>query len=358
VIRVLHVSRNFHPHAGGTEEFIASLARHTRGLGIESSVLCTDRHPDGTAPPPEIPVLRVPTVGTDRLQLTRHVTPRVRERLQAADVLHFHDLRFGLDLARRGRVRPTVPRVLSTHGLIFHTAEHAALKRLAWRAAYLPTLRRLDLVLADSAHDYEAVATLPRARMVENPVDVDDFLTIAALPPRPAGPIVSFGRIAPNKGLERLAPVLRCDPALRLVVVGTGDARAVEDLRRAFDGLDVDLAGPLPRARLVERLRDCSGVVLPSRTEGFGITLVEAMATGRPVIAADIPPYRAIAGDTDVSLVDCDDPAAIRDAIGATRASVDRSRSVARARSFSWDARAHEFVEIYRKLVDEAPADA
>ena len=162
MIRVLHISRNYHPHAGGTEQFIASLARHTRPFGIESSVLCTDRHPAGEAPAPEIPVLRVRTWGPERLQVTRRVTPEVRAALQAADVLHFHDLRFGLDLPRRARVSRRVPRVASTHGLIFHTTEHASIKRVAWRAVYLPALRRCSVVIADSAHDYDPIASLPR----------------------------------------------------------------------------------------------------------------------------------------------------------------------------------------------------
>ncbi len=355
--RVLHVSRNFHPHAGGTEQFIASLARHTRPLGIESSVLCTDRHPSGDAPPPEIPVLRVATWGPDRLQTARCVRGAARELLRAADVVHFHDLRFGLDLPRRARAR-TAPTVLSTHGLVFHTDEHAWTKRLAWRTVYLPALRRCRVVIADSEHDYSRVSELPQARLIENPVDVDDFLAIADDPPSPDGPLVYFGRLAPNKGIDLLAPVLHQDRRLRLVVIGTGEPAYVEELRRGFEGLPVELTGSLPRAAVVERLRAASAIVLPSRREGFGITLVEAMATGRPIVASRIPPFRALTAGTTVELVDCADPAALVAAIGRATRQTDGRSTVAHARSYSWAARATEFAALYESLVAKAAGDA
>jgi glycosyltransferase involved in cell wall biosynthesis len=109
----------------------------------------------------------------------------------------------------------------------------------------------------------------------------------------------------------------------------------------------VRFTGEIDDARLVDELRRCTAIVLPSRAEGYGLTLVEAMATSRPVIAADIPTYREIARDTDVVLADFSDPAAVEASIRAARSSRSTTRSVARARERSWTAQAPRFAAVY-----------
>jgi alpha-1,3-mannosyltransferase len=352
VIRVVHLSRNYHPVIGGTENFIASLARHVEPLGVESAVVCSTRRTAGEGPLPEVSVLRVPSIGPDRMQVVRHVSGQLRAVIASADILHFHDLRFGLDLLGRIKAMRGQPRVLSTHGLIFHTHHDERLKRIVWRRVLLPSLRTFDTVLADSAADFGWVSGLPRARLLENPVDIDRFTSVASAPPRPEGPLLYFGRVAPNKGLETLAPLLRRDESLRLVVTGRGDQRYLAALKRSFDGLAADFTGELDASMLDKQLRACSAIVLPSRTEGFGLTLVEAMATGRPVVAADIPPYREIAVGTGVVLVNFDNPAAVVEQLGRARRGADHAATVERALSYAWGTRAPEFADLYRGLVD------
>jgi glycosyltransferase involved in cell wall biosynthesis len=353
VTRVLHLSRYAHPFVGGTENFVGGLVRHTAHLGVESAILCSTRRSGDEGPHPEAPVVRVGTFGPDRFQVVRHANRDVRALVRWADVLHFHDLRFGFDLvARIAEVRRT-PRIMSTHGLVFHTDEHALIKRLAWRTVIEPALRRFDTVVADSAADFAHVRDLRHARLIPNPVEVDPFLAMAGAPVNLTGPLLYFGRLAANKGIDRLAPTL-ARTRERLEVVGTGDQAEVARLSAAFGDTPVDFAGSVSGAALLQALRRCSAVVLPSRTEGFGLTLVEAMASGRPVVAADIEPFREIARDTDVRLVDFDHPADVLSALSAARADAERARSVERARTYSWEARAPEFVELYRRLATGA----
>jgi glycosyltransferase involved in cell wall biosynthesis len=343
---------------GGTERFIASLAASTEVLGVESRVLCSDRHPHGAGRDPTIPVLRVPTYGPDRLQVTRAVRTDVDAWIDWADVLHFHDLRFGLDLrARRAAARRTAS-VLSTHGLIFHTDDDRWVKQLAWRHGYLRILRSLDAVIADSEADFERVEELPRAVLLENPVDVSAFARVAETTPPENGPLLFFGRLAPNKAVELLAPVLRRDATLSLVITGAGTAEYSRDLTRAFDGLDVRFTGEIDDERLVAELRGCTAVVLPSRAEGYGLTLVEAMATARPVVAADIPTYRAIARDTDVILTDFSDPAGVARALRAAVDAGSTARSVARAHERSWTAQAPRYAAVYADAIAHRDAVA
>jgi alpha-1,3-mannosyltransferase len=350
VTRVLHVSRNAHPFLGGTEGFVANLIRHTAAFGIDSAILCSDRRLDGEGPEPSAPTTRVPTYGPDRLQLMRRIPPVARALVDWADVLHFHDLRFGLDLVVRDRAIRRKATVCSTHGLVFHTEEHQLAKRVAWPVFFRPVLRRFDAILADSAADYARVRELPGARLVPNPVDVEPFLRLAAGPDVVDGPLLCFGRLAPNKGIDRLVPLVEHGTE-QLEIVGTGDQADVRRLRNAFAGRAATFVGSVDGEGLSDALRRCSAVVLPNRAEGFGLTLVEAMATGRAVVAADIPPFREIAGETEVQLVDFDDATAVRAALAAARRTTPRPRSVARAISYSWETRAPEFAALYRTLV-------
>lgn len=353
-IRVLHVSRFFHPHVGGTENFIAQLAEALAPYGVRSTVLASERHVDENGPAPAIPVERLPAIGPDRAPIPYARLGRATKLLGSADIVHAHDLRFLFELAASVTALRHVPLVLSSHGLIFHTQRLARVKAAAWHGYYRLLLRRCAVVLCGSAHDLAACQRigLDRAELWANPVRTTPFENLRPSPED--GALLYFGRIAPNKGLERLREVLDRAPASwRLTIVGHGEDSYVEGLRTLFDplGARVNFAGALPDSALAETIRRHACVVLPSVAEGFGLTLVEAMAAGVPVVASDIPPYREIAGDSPVRLVDFAHPAEAVAAIGSAVAGWDPAVARARASEFSWSRHAGELAERYRGLV-------
>jgi glycosyltransferase involved in cell wall biosynthesis len=121
------------------------------------------------------------------------------------------------------------------------------------------------------------------------------------LPPEPwvqvagehQGPFLFIGRLVPYKGIEVLLEAMAQVPGARLVLVGDGPLAG--SLRRLVSarGLDsrVELAGRVPRNRLLDLMATARGLVLPSldSSETFGLVQLEAMAAGLPVIASDLP---------------------------------------------------------------------
>jgi glycosyltransferase involved in cell wall biosynthesis len=151
--------------------------------------------------------------------------------------------------------------------------------------------------------------------------------------------------------LEAFAQVARTHPNTQLVIAGD-DPRHPEVRRQAAalpEG-SVVLPGRVPESAVPDLYRGAAMVVLPSRAEGFGLPVIEAMACGVPVICSDLPVLREIADGVAV-FCDANDPAAFATAIGAMLdAPGDRSRrqlGVDRARSFTWARAARQTVEAY-----------
>src|SRR5205823_4141952 len=95
---------------------------------------------------------------------------------------------------------------------------------------------------------------------------------------------------------------------LPLVVAGPEKEPALAQQLRAGGA---DLRGYVPKAELAELYRGAAALVLPSRFEGFGLPVLEAMACGTPVVAAPEPALREVAGDAAVYAEDGDFGAAV-----------------------------------------------
>jgi glycosyltransferase involved in cell wall biosynthesis len=132
---------------------------------------------------------------------------------------------------------------------------------------------------------------------------------VTELPPEADGPelpaegyLMTLATLEPRKGLDTLIAAL-ADPAapkLPLVIVGQpgwgGVDPVAEATRQGVDADRIHVLGRIDDAQLARVLRHATMLVMPSRAEGFGLPLVEAMAAGTAVVHSDAPALVEVGG--------------------------------------------------------------
>lgn len=203
-----------------------------------------------------------------------------------------------------------------------------------------------------------------------NGIDLEDFL---GLPPRSStAPNVLFvGGLEPRKGLEFLilaTPViLESVPDATVRVVAKAGFRGVETVewfellaQRAGVGRNVEFHGSVSQQSLMQFYSDADVVVLPSRNEGWGLSLMEAMACSKPVVATRVGGIpEMVRHGVDGMLVEPGDVASLgreiaailRDGGLATRMGAAGRERVAR---YSWEETARRTISAYREVLQPA----
>ena len=233
-----------------------------------------------------------------------------------------------------------------------------------------------DRVIACSRAAGDHVAELlgvppERLTVVPNAVDTDRFAAAAdraaaraALGIADDRPVVALvGRIDPLKGQDdyvRAASRVRAahPDALLLLVGSTAKDEVAAPIRDliAAEGVEdvVRFTGYVDDMPSLYAAIDV--LAAPSRTEGFGLMLVEAMAAGVPVVASVVDAILEVVGDGPALLVPPDDPAALATAIN--RVLGDRHAAAAmatagreRARMFSWERSAATLAGVYDEVL-------
>jgi len=230
-------------------------------------------------------------------------------------------------------------------------------------------LAAADAVIAVShslASEYGALGwQMPAPVVIPNGVD-EAFYASDPGAARQAGRILFAGRLCPQKGcdlaLRAFRELLPTFPALRLRVAGTGAwEQAYRNLaRRLGIGDRVHWLGWLAPAALREEYQRCRAFLMPSRFEPFGLSALEAMACGAPVIAAAVGGLPEFITDQETGLlVPQGDPAALAQAVHSllvdpSRAARLGAAAALHAREFTWARAAEETLRVYRCLPQTA----
>jgi glycosyltransferase involved in cell wall biosynthesis len=268
----------------------------------------------------------------------------LRRRLRSADVVHYP---FTI----------RVPSVEAPTVVTLHDLQHLDLPQLFSRAErafrsvyYHRSARAAERVVVPSEFvrasavdhlglDAERIRVIPHGidheRFTPGDTEREPFLLYPA-------------RAWPHKNHVRLfdafALLRRERPELRLVLTGGGHTGTAPD--------GVEVRGQVPLDELVSLYRRAAALVFPSRYEGFGQPVLEAMACGCPVACSDVPALAEVAGDAARTFAH-DDAKTMADAVRAVLAEPAqyRARGLERAAAFTWERAATEYEDVYRELL-------
>lgn len=266
----------------------------------------------------------------------------------------------------------TAPLVVTLHDLAFlHEPDHFTRRGVSVFRRSLDRIRdRASVVLCSSTatmHDAVAAGLDPgRLRCVPlgvrtHHVTASDRIRVRERFGLPEQYLLFVGTLEPRKNLDGLLDALvRLPDAPALVIAGAAGWGGAQ--QRVRDRLEGDLAGRVhligfvPEGDLPALYAEASVFCMPSRREGYGLPVLEAMTQGTPVVTSRGTATEETAGGAAV-LVDPNDPVDIARGLSAALADGDQWSARARRRGaeMSWDATASATVQAYREAVMEAP---
>ena len=320
----------------GDETYVANLLRELAELApaADVRVAAVTRHlelvPEGIEPLPL----------ATRVQELRMAwaLPRLLRRV-GADLVH---TQYAVPL------RCPCPAVVTVHDLSFERDPASMPKKdlRVFRSVVPRAVRQAARVLTvsqRSRHDLEELYGVPAEKIVVTPNGVDPVFRPGEVGRRDY--VLAVGSVEPRKN-HRAALVAAREAGLPLVIAGPEKDRALAaELRRGGARLE----GYVEPERLAELYRGAACLVQASRYEGFGLPVLEAMASGTPVVIVPEPALQEVVGGAAVVAAEDELAAGIRAAVA------ERDRLVwaglERARAFSWRTTAERTLEVYREVL-------
>jgi len=256
----------------------------------------------------------------------------------------------------------SLPTVVTVHDLAWHRVQtHTRLYARAYFGAFQARLyRSAAAIITDStftATEYKNLIDANATIDVIHPGVDARFATIERRPDETPFALV-VGTVEPRKNLGILVEALAAIPTLRIVSVGPPTAYA-EEVKKEAAHLHVadrlDLRGYITQPDLDDLYARATCALVPSRYEGFGYALAEAMCAGLPAIAAASSSLIEVAG-ADVPLLPPTDASTwtdeIRALLNARDAAEERAVNLRRSAiaRFSWQAAAMRTAAVYTRI--------
>jgi phosphatidylinositol alpha-mannosyltransferase len=355
--------------AGGVKHHAVQLARALRRQGHNVTVFGPSSSPSDDGETVGIRgMVNVAANGSDNRMAVLASPAELRRffRDGAFDVVHVHEPPIPAISYWAAWLTPGVPKMGT-----FHAYSESL-------PVGLRIMQQFGAALQYSFFDHAVAVSPPAARhagkawkrllpVVPNGIALDVFTPVlrsASTTAHRARRLLAIGRLADErKGIATMIEAFRVLRASSeswvLDVVGDDPA---SPLLPRVPGLTYH--PPLALRRLVERYRDCDVFVAPSTgQESFGIVLLEAMATGKPIVCSDIEGYRHVADPAGAAFVPPNDPRALAATLDALIVDEPRRRAMsafnlAYVRRFGWPSIARDVVREYLVTIENHRARA
>jgi phosphatidylinositol alpha-mannosyltransferase len=377
-MRIVQVSAYDYPFPGGVTEHISNLDRQLRRMGHQTWILAASSKDEDELHGNVIKVgsslVEVPFSGSiARITLSPQVWRRVKHILDEGqfDIVHLHE-----------PLTPLLPLAVLRHSHAvnvgtFHAYRESHLAYKRGKRFLQPFFGRLDglIAVSEAARDNIGRYFGGRFVIIPNGIDVEHFGNDAIKPiPRFTDGrlnILFVGRLEKRKGfgylLRAFHRIQSQIPETRLIVVGPYDKEDKAPFirfARANRIRHVKFVGYVPSEDIPRYYHTCHVFCAPSTGfESFGIVLLEAMASGKPVVATDIPGYRSVLTDGQEGLlVEPENETALAEAIMRLIKQPDLARRMGErgrqtAHYYAWPRIAEQVAEYYEELLAQRQRD-
>jgi alpha-1,3-mannosyltransferase len=281
------------------------------------------------------------------------------------DVLHVHDPQVGALTISISVAARNVPALLSEHGGFNHTANALWAKKLHSRFTAPMLLKRYARVLASSESDFRQFSRLaPNTCLVENGVQTRKMIS-GDTDRIDLHRWIFWGRLSVNKQIHSVIKLVSslADEGIFVdfLICGNDFDGILPSLKDQVAALNlqnqIHFRSNLSEAELRTEAETRGVFVLPSSYEGFGLSLIEAMAAGLMVFCRDIAPMNDVARDIALFLAfdGSDRDVQTVNALLSTPADdieARRARGVMRANTYDWDAKVPAFLSQYEQCLE------
>jgi len=369
-MNILHITRRFYPGIGGVETYIKDISEELIKQDINCSVLTINydifnkkkkfkayENLNG------IDIFRIRSFGSYKKPIPLKIPFRI---LKWADVIHIHDVRFLFESVCFLKFFFKYRIVISTHGFILHTNDLKLIKLLMIPLYYKPMLKLFsDKILCDSPQDYKYffnIGLKKNSILIENGLNLKKFLKVNKK--IILGKFLYFGRVDKNKGLDLLFRTLVKVQFKDwfLDIIGDGFNDYVSELKIMIETLNISHQirwhGFVSNEELLKNLKEAHICFFPSRYEGFGFTLLEAMASKNVCIANDIEALRNIISKSKTAYIvnfnDSEKCSQLVDSVlseGFYLFEEIGRKARENSKRFSWSAKIFEIINLYKNIL-------
>ena len=301
-MEVVQVCPIFFPYIGGSATHVMEISRRLVSLGVNVTVYTTD--PSGRLPKREVlnnlEVFRFRALAPRGAYYLPFGLYKALKKLKDVSLIHAHDYQaFPALISALAKNQNRRPLIFTPH---FHPIAgswfRSMLKTIYHRSFGCLMFERADAVITVSIYEkvfLEKVFKIKgKVSYIPNGIDIETFRRLGR-PYRTYDKIVVYvGRLEKYKRIDLLIRafrrVIKRVPHAQMLVIGDGSCR--NKLLRLVGRLElknhVRFLGFVPRMKLLELYAKATVFVMPSRYEAFSLSLVEAMASGLPVIATRV----------------------------------------------------------------------
>jgi glycosyltransferase involved in cell wall biosynthesis len=308
-MKIVHTLLRYPPATGGVEDYTKELVERLRAgnddVRVETTNLKIHHPPTQLNPlpidPPYIHRHDAHTFDSVGYPIPANLKEELTE--MEMDILHAHAFWYApADIAARVAKKRNIPFVLNTY--YYNTDNRRSMKWQLYRILYgRSTVAAADAVVVISPYEHEMLKKdgfmLDRVELIPPGIEAETFSTKKDNP-FPAWNVTAknillfAGRIARAKGvdllIDSLPEVIKRVPDTHLVIIGEdfGFRKQCEEQAKKL-GMEkfITWTGKTTREQLIGAYQNASAFVFPSRFEAFGIVLLEAGASGCPIVATN-----------------------------------------------------------------------